>query len=31
MTIDPKGVDRDGRDVDAQGKRNDELQITFEQ
>ena len=31
MTIDLKGVDHDGRDADAQGKRNDELQITFEQ
>jgi hypothetical protein len=31
MAIDPKGVDRDGIDADAQGKRKDELQFTFEQ
>jgi hypothetical protein len=31
MAIDPKGVDRDGIDADAQGKRKDELQFTLEQ
>jgi hypothetical protein len=31
MTIDPEGVDRDGRDADAQGKKKDELQFTFKQ
>ncbi len=31
MAIDPEGVDRDGRDADAQGDRKDELQFTLEQ
>ncbi len=31
MAIDLEGVDRDGRDADAQGKRKDELQFTLEQ
>jgi hypothetical protein len=30
MAIDPEGVDRDGRDADAQGERKDELQLNFE-
>jgi len=31
MEIDPKGVDRDGHDADAQGIWKDELQFTLEQ
>jgi hypothetical protein len=31
MVIDPKGVDRDGCDADAQGMLKDELQFTLEQ
>jgi len=31
MAIDLEGVDRDGRDADAQGDRKDELQFTLEQ
>jgi hypothetical protein len=33
MAIDPEGVNRDGRDADAQGmwKWKDELQFTLEQ
>jgi hypothetical protein len=31
MAIDPKGVNRDGRDADAQGMWKDELQFTLEQ
>jgi len=31
MAIDPEDVDRDGRDANAQGKRKDKLQFTFEQ
>jgi hypothetical protein len=31
MAIDPEGVNCDGRDADAQGKRKNELQFTFEQ
>jgi len=29
MAIDLEGVDRDGRDADAQGKRKDKLQFTL--
>jgi len=31
MAIDPEGVDRDGRDADAQGNRKVDLQFTLEQ
>jgi len=31
MAIDPKGVDRDVRDADAQSMWKDELQFTLEQ
>ena len=31
MAIDPEGVDRDGHDANAQGKRKDKLQFIFEQ
>jgi hypothetical protein len=31
MVIDPEGIDGDWCDLDAQGKRKDKLQLTFEQ
>jgi hypothetical protein len=31
MAIDPEGVDRDGHDADAQGKRKEDSQFNFEQ
>ena len=31
MAIDPEGVDRDGRDADAQGEKKEDSQFNFEQ